>query len=455
VTITFQQRADLAAAPYATGDMPGIGGVLKQRPEDFLVDEQPLYQPSGEGEHAWLFVEKRDVSSSYMVSVIAKHFGVSEHAVGLAGMKDKQAITRQVVSVHIPGKTVEQFPMLVHDRISILWADMHTNKLRLGHLRGNRFSIRVRGVDPLRVRDAHRLLGTLARRGAPNYFGEQRFGARRNNHLVGRALIHGDFEQALDCMLGLDKQHPALNHEASALYDAGDYPRAFQAISPHATVERMALRKLMSGVKPKHVVASLPQPQRRFWISAFQSAVFNAVLAQRVAEGTFDRFIDGDIAIKHDNGAVFSIDPAAAGHDDRAAISPDTPDDLAERLASFAISPSGPMWGPRMKRATGAAGAIELAALEAANVSPALLDVFAGSAGLDIPGARRPLRIPVIDPEVEGGVDEHGPYVRCAFELPAGSFATVVLREIMKSPDPGPSLGPMGEDEPRHSDARR
>lgn len=432
MTITFAQRTNLAEAPYATADIPGIGGVLKQRPEDFLVDEQPLYQPSGEGEHAWLLVEKRDVSSSYMVSVIARHFGVDEHAVGIAGMKDKNAITRQVVSVHIPGQHVDRFPMLVHDRIGILWADMHTNKLRLGHLRGNRFSIRVRGVDPMRVRDAHKLLSVLAQRGTPNYFGEQRFGVRRNNHLIGRALIHGDFEGALDLLLGIDHEFAAYNHEATMLYDAGDYPGAFHAISPHATVEKLALKKLMSGVKPKHVIAALPQTQRRFWISAFQSAVFNAVLGRRVREGSYDRFMDGDLAIKHDNGAVFTTQPteadAGAEHDD-----------LQARLASLAISPSGPMWGPRMKRATGRADAIEMSELERAEVSPALLEVFANASRLDVPGVRRPLRIPVIEPEVEGGVDEHGPYVRCAFELPAGSFATVVMREVMKPADAGES----------------
>lgn len=431
MTITFAQRTDLAAAPYATPDIPGIGGTLKLRAEDFLVDEQPLYQPSGEGEHAWLLVEKRDLSSSYMVSVIAKHFGVSEHAVGIAGMKDKQAITRQVVSVHIPGKHVEQFPMLTHERIGILWADMHTNKLRLGHLRGNRFSIRVRGVDPLRVRDAHKLLGILARRGAPNYFGQQRFGARRNNHLIGRALIHADFEAALDLLLGIDREFPALNHEAARHYDTGDYPAAFNAISPHAVIEKRALKRLMSGDKPKHVVSSLPQQQRRFWISAFQSAIFNAVLARRVTDGSYDQLRAGDIAIRHDNGSVFAVD-------DPDAPQPSGTPPLAERLARFEISPSGPLWGPRMKRAEGDIDRLELEELERAGASPALLETFNTAARLDIPGTRRPLRIPVIDPEVEGGVDEHGSYIRCAFELPAGSFATVVMREIMKAPDEEP-----------------
>ena len=428
LTITFAQRIDLSAAPYATPDIAGTGGRIKVRPEDFLVDEQPLYQPAGEGEHAWILVEKRDVSSSAMVSVIADHFGVHEHAIGLAGMKDKNAVTRQVVSVHIPGRRVETVPMLRHERIGILWADMHTNKLRLGHLRGNRFSIRIRDVDPMRVRDAHALLRELARRGAPNYFGQQRFGLRRNNHLIGRALIHNDYEAALDLLLGLDREYPAMNHEASEKYSYGDYPGAYEAISPRALNERRALKRLMSGDKPKHVVASLPQTQRRFWISAFQSAIFNAVLARRVSDATFDQIIPGDVAIKHDNGAVFAVDEHINEHPaERAAVD--------ERSARIEISPSGPMWGPRMKRASGTVDAIELSELERADVNPALLEVFNSTSRLDIPGARRPLRIPVIDPEVEAGVDEHGPFIRCAFELPAGSFATVVMREIMKSKD--------------------
>ena len=132
---------------YITADVPPVGGVLKQRDEDFFVEEIPLYEPCGEGEHQYLLVEKQGMSTLDLVRLLAKHFGVRREAIGFAGLKDKRAITRQVISVQTPGKTPEDFPMLDHPRARVLWADLHANKLRRGHLAGNRFSIRARGVD--------------------------------------------------------------------------------------------------------------------------------------------------------------------------------------------------------------------------------------------------------------------------------------------------------------------
>ena len=140
--------------------------------------------------------------------------------------------------------------------------------------------------------------------------------------------------------------------------------------------------------------------------------------------GTFDRLLAGDLAQKHINGAVFIVD-------DDVLADPGT----AERLRLFEISPSGPMWGLKMARAAGAVDAKECAALEESGVSLDDIAAFAERSRQPVTGARRPLRVPLIDPEVEGGIDEHGHYVRCAFELPAGAFATIVMREVMKPSD--------------------
>ena len=152
------RRSPLASAAYLTADVPGIGGVIKQRPEDFLVEEIPLYEPCGEGEHIYLMVEKRHMPTFEAMGVVANHFGVRHEAVGYAGLKDKHAVTRQVLSVHAPGKRPEDFPMIQHDRMAVLWADLHTNKLRQGHLKGNRFSIKVRSTDMSKALHAKRVL---------------------------------------------------------------------------------------------------------------------------------------------------------------------------------------------------------------------------------------------------------------------------------------------------------
>lgn len=423
-------RFEPGFAPPAPADQPSIGGRLRERFEDFLVEEIPLYEPTGEGEHLYLFVEKRGMSTMEMVDVIARHFGVRRRDVGYAGLKDKKAITRQIVSVWAPGKKPEDFPSLRHDRAAILWADRHVNKLRPGHLKGNRFSIRVRGVPFQSALTAGRVLDRLAREGLPNRIGEQRFGYLANNHLVGRAVVLGRWSEALDLLVGPDAAHPQAQCEGRRLYAEGRFGDAIDHFHPSLRTEREVLRALASGRTPEDAVRRMDRSVMAYYVTAFQSAMFNAVLNRREAEGTLGSLVEGDVAYMHASRATFFVGSAEL----------DDPE-MPGRLARFEVSPSGPMWGTSMRRASGAQGALELEALHAAGVEEEDLERFAARGGA-IEGARRPLRVPVIDPDVEGGMDEHGPYVRCAFELPRGCFATTVMRLIM-----GPGAGSDGDEE--------
>lgn len=415
-------------ARYVTADLAGIDGFIKERAEDFLVDEQPLYQPTGEGEHVYLLVQKRGLSTLEMVDVIAGHFNVPRGAVGFAGMKDKRAITRQVVSVHVPGKKPESFPMLAHERIEILWTDLHANKLRPGHLMGNRFSIRVRGVEATAVLRAKRVIDALERCGVANRYGEQRFGMIERNHIVGARMIAGDFDAAVRALLGVSARFPEVNAEARAAFEAGRFGDA-EALMPNAArAERHVLRQLAKGKSTSQAIGSLDERVRKFFVSAAQSAAFNAVLDARLLDGTWDRFIEGDIAMKLPTLAPFDV----TGEE----LTVEGEDSLAARLSRFEISPSGPMWGVSMRRAKGRVGEVEEAALATIGLDPGKIEAFARRAPGLIDGSRRPLRVRLIDPEVEGGLDEHGTYVRCAFGLARGGFATVVMREVIK-----PTLG--------------
>lgn len=406
---------------YLTGEHAGIGGRIRDRVEDFLVEEIPLYDPCGEGEHVYMLVEKRELSTLQMVNVVASHFGVRRDAVGYAGLKDKHAITRQVVSVHVPGKRPEDFPSMTHPKLGVLWTDLHTNKLRRGHLTGNRFSIRIRGVPATAAMTADRVLRALARHGVPNRLGEQRFGRYQNNHLIGRAIILGEWQTALDELLGPKESEPDASAPARAAYAAGRFEEALTLTSSASRAEIAALSSLARGRDAERAVRAIDRVAAEFYLNGFQSAVFNAALDERLEAGTLSVFVEGDIAFKHNNRAMFAVDAQTAA-------APDTLD----RLRSLAISPTGPMWGPSMMRASGDVDAAERRVLERAGVSLDRLEQSEAVRRGMVEGARRPYRVPVIDPEVEGGVDEHGSYVRCAFELPRGAFATVVLREIMK-----------------------
>jgi tRNA pseudouridine13 synthase len=416
--------AHVEPARYLTSDIPGTGGVIKQRPEDFLVDEMPAYQPCGEGEHVYMLVQKRSLSTFEAVEVIARHFGVRRDAVGFAGLKDKHALTRQVFSVHVPGKNHADFPMLQHENMGVMWVDQHTNKLRRGHLRGNRFSIRIRNVSPASVIHAAKTLKVLSTLGVPNRVGEQRFGLLGNNHLVGRAMVLSQFQEACDLLLGPNAAFPNINTEGRALYAAGQFEEARNHFPSRARVERAVISKLANGGLPKNAIFSADERLLSFYISAMQSAIYNATLDRRLADGTFAQLLPGDIAMKMENRATFEVDDATAAD-------PET----QKRLTSFEVTPTGPFWGHSMRRAYGAVDQLELEVLERFGLTPDALTRAPGRLPGMLEGERRPLRVPLIDPEIEGGVDEHGAFVRCAFELPRGCFATVVMREVMKPSD--------------------
>lgn len=412
---------------YLTTDLPGIGGVIRQRPDDFLVEEQPLYEPCGEGEHLYLFVEKSEMTTHELVRRVAKKLRVSKRDIGFAGLKDKYAITRQHLSVYLPGRSQEDDARGVeainrYQRIQVLWAARHTNKLRKGHHGGNRFVIRVRGVEPTAVIRAKPILDQVVSRGVPNYVGPQRFGFRNNSQDIGRLLMLGQYQAMLDEMLGRagEQEHEPLAR-GRELYEAGDFAAALALWPKSLRYDRQALDALVQGREPRDVVRAIDREQRDFVACAFQSAVFNRVLTQRVEDDTFDRLLPGDVAMKHDNRACFAVDADTAAAENAE----------GGRSATLAVSPTGPMWASDMMRAAGEVDALERAALEAQGMT--LEQVESPDELVRLPGSRRPLRISVRDADLSGGVDEHGPYVRLSFELGRGSFATTVLAEVMKN----------------------
>lgn len=415
---------------YLTADLPGIGGTIKLRPEDFLVEEQPLYNLRGQGEHVFLLIEKTSLTTTDIVRDLARAFRVGRNDVGYAGLKDKHAIARQHFSVWLPDRhdEMECIQRLADRRLmKVLWSDRHTNKLRRGHHGGNRFIIRIRNVQPTDVLKAKRIIDRLYAQGVPNFVGDQRFGYRQHNHVLGSLLLAGEYEALLDEMLGkaIDADPPNMQ-KARTAYDQRNYEEAIKHWPRHLRFDRQALDALRQGLDPKRAVMAIYQTQREFLVSALQSAMFNSVLDRRLREGKLDRIIPGDLAWKHDNRSVFAVDKETAEIENAP----------AGRVPALEVSPSGPMWGINMTRASGEPGEIEEQVLGVFGVRP---EQLAGVGDVHAEGSRRPMRIALRDPEVAGGADEHGPYVKLAFEMPRGAFATIVLREVMKDAQPTPA----------------
>jgi tRNA pseudouridine13 synthase len=238
------------AVPLLTADLPGTSGLVRVSEDDFFVEELPLYEPSGAGEHLVLTVEKRGRSTPEVVKALAQALGARERDVGTAGLKDKRAVTVQRISIasKLPP---EEALKLEGPGFRVLAAARHGNKLRPGHLVGNRFRLVVRGVVPDALARAEAVCGRLRSVGAANLFGPQRFGRYGDNAALGRSILLRE-KQVRDRFL------------------------------------------------------------RRMALSALQSELFNRCLAARIQDGLFATAIPGDVLKKRATGGLFVCEDATA-----------------------------------------------------------------------------------------------------------------------------------------------
>ncbi len=236
--------------------------IIRSTPEDFQVDEVPAYQPTGKGEHGYLWIEKRGLTSPELIHRIVRNLGVPAKEIGVAGQKDRHAVTRQFVS--IPKRFAEHAAKLNDENIKVLLVTAHPNKLKTGHLRGNKFCLVLRSPSgaftPEEAQAVHERLQTLAADGIPNYFGTQRFGHHGNTMVDGLSLLKGTLPN-------------------------------------------------------DHWPENQTRTMRRLVLSAVQSGVFNLVLAQRVTDETLRTPIPGEVVIRR-NGTKPYILPVDAPTDD-------------------------------------------------------------------------------------------------------------------------------------------
>jgi tRNA pseudouridine13 synthase len=338
--------------PRVSSAWPGCGGRLKGSPEDFVVEEIPAYRPEGSGEFLYLWVEKRGLAAEQLVSHLARMLQISHQDIGVAGLKDRHAITRQFVS--IPAKCESRLCAVDHPQITVLDTGRHRNKLRPGHLRGNRFSIVIRDVEPAGLERVQAIAQQVTLHGGANYFGEQRFGR--------------DFETLI---LGWD---------------------------------------LLRGTRGPH---DIPRARRKFLhrlaLSSVQSALFNVWLADRLRSGRLHQLQVGDAMQVSASGGPFVVEEVAREQ---------------PRYDSHETVLAGPIFGPKMKDAQGEARAEEDRLLARAGLTR---DSFIRYPHLTS-GTRRPAVIWPEDLTIEP-VDASS--LRATFTLPAGCYATVLLRELM------------------------
>jgi tRNA pseudouridine13 synthase len=395
--------------PYLTADIAGTGGVIKESPDDFIVTEIPAYQPCGSGEHLYLTFEKRGITTLEAIRRIAGRLKLSDRDVGYAGMKDAVGITRQTFSIQ--WLTPEKALAMELDGVKVVSAQRHSNKLKLGHLKGNRFRIVIRGVSDAAAQLVPAVMEILGKRGVPNYFGFQRYGAQGNSHLIGTAMLRRDWQGCVNHLIGdPDSVRDEGWSAAIGAYRQGDLNEALRLFPRHCRSERDVLQRLAArpGEYEKAFAAVHPR-LKKLYLSAAQSFLFDQTVSRRI--GRIDEVMTGDLACKHINGACFLVE-----------------DDIVEqgRAAAFEISASGPMFGCKMKRPEGAVWELEREILEQAGVDLPLFDM---PGGLRMEGERRPLRVPV--GELSWSLCSDA--VTVEFTLPKGSYATSLVRELNKT----------------------
>lgn len=371
--VSEASEQNFAKLNYASS-VPEITGWFRVEPEDFFVEEQHEFSLSGEGEHLWLWVEKTGENTDWVAGEIANWAGVSKKNVGVAGQKDRHAVTRQWFSVTLPGKPDPDFASWPHPSVKILKHTRHQRKLQKGGLSGNRFVIRLRDLHGnSQTLPAGELQAMLEQRlqfikshGVPNYFGEQRFGHNGNNL-------------------------------------------------------KNAIRWLVEGKNLR-----MKPNQRSLYLSAMRSWLFNQYLSKRLVLENWDKYLPGD-ALNLQGSSRWFVEEDATQIDT-----------LVQRVVEQDLHPTGPLPGD---------GDVPTFA-ESAELETALLrtydDWLQGLKKQRLLADRRALRLLVssdkyplkyrwlgseFDKVSEMPVNSVD--LQLEFFLPAGSFATMVLREIV------------------------
>lgn len=347
--------------PLSTASLPPVGGSLGPLPAHFVVEEIPAYLPSGEGDHVYVFVQKTLQNTVDVARRIAQVAGVQQRDVGYAGLKDRKAVTRQWFSLPLRSKPVAEWEL--GPDIVVLESSRHKNKLRTGHLNGNRFILTLEGVTAGGLERAEAIAARLRDPGIPNYFGPQRFGRGGSNLDAGLAWLQ-------------------------SMQNRAELPEG----------ETGARRGDRRGPRSRFDDKMLP--------SVVQSEIFNRYVAARLARP--EPLLTGEVVRLDGSSRCFVVENA---------------EKELPRLESGDIHLTGPMIGPKTVQAEALAGELEALIVRDFGLDEGALEQL----GKNAPGARRDLFLKPTDLVVRSLTEDS---LELTFGLPAGSYATQVLREM-------------------------
>ncbi len=412
-------KDDLGLDWYAT-DPPGTGGELKHRPEDFRVNEISDYSYGDTGRYAVLRVTLKGYETHEFARDLSNRLGISRKRVRWAGTKDSYAVTTQLYTVDTADDvTPDDLGGLSLSDADIDVVGCANHPISLGDLRGNEFTVRVRA--PPRPGEAERITGELEEfGGAPNLFGGQRFGSRRPiTHTVGYHILREDYEAAVDTYIAeTTDAEPSETREARERYQSeGDPAEALDYYPRRLSFERALLNALVEGERPRMALENLSHNLRRMFVNAVQSQLFNVVLRERHEAGlAFDRAYEGDVVCFATDGAP-DVDRSQR-------VTESNRDSVNRHVEAGRAYVTAPLIGSDTEFSDGRMGEIERRVAEEHGVSRELFDRD------DEYGSEGTRRAITVDPDID--VRDVEGDLEFTFQLPKGSYATVVLREFLK-----------------------
>ncbi|SFV70529.1 tRNA pseudouridine 13 synthase [hydrothermal vent metagenome] len=278
---------------------------------DFIVNEIPLYEFTGEGEHLIIHVRKKDMTTWEMISAIAKYCKIKQRDIGYAGLKDKHAMTMQYISL-LAKDNEEKLKTFKHDKIKILSTTRHNNKIRTGHLKGNHFKVRLKKVLGVQKDKLDSVLKWIKKEGVPNYFGNQRFGNSGDNWKEGKDILEGKLK-----IRDRKTRTFLINAYQSYLFNNWLSKR----------IELSMLLEAFSETEAEQLF-NLPKGS----------------LKGTKSQPHFFKILEGDLMMHYPYGRVFELESI---------------EEEAKRFSEFDIAPSGLLAGKRVSSAQKVAGLIE------------------------------------------------------------------------------------------------
>ncbi|MCC7576958.1 MAG: tRNA pseudouridine(13) synthase TruD [Methanomethylovorans sp.] len=417
---------------YAT-TAKGIGGRLRQEPEDFVVKEISGWDVEDSGKHLILELTKKDWDTHHLIRDLSRVLGISQKRIGFAGTKDKRAVTTQRISIFdIPETTIEKINI---KDVQMTPLGRYRRAVELGDLRGNIFQITIRDIDIDTTELKQRMDGITSEihaiGGVPNFFGIQRFGAIRPvTHLVGEALVRGSPEEAAMIYIAASfKEEPEETRIArDEVKSSRDFGQGLKTFPPRLRYERAMMHYLVEHPGDyKGSFSMLTETMSRMFVHAFQSYIFNRTICARIQAGIpLNHAIEGDIVCFKNSDSL----PDTSKTQHVTAINLDGMNNLIRRGRAFVTAP---LFGYDTEMASGIPGEIESAIIEELKLTPEDFQLQ------EIPsmasrGQRREILLNV-QPRFEILADELNTEklkVMVDFSLPKGSYATTVLREYMK-----------------------